>query len=420
MLTLPETKAGGLLRAVKPARKRAWTKLILAAVFFAALAIGWRLWTTHGGAGVPIYETALVNRGVVERTIAATGPVKALVTVDVGSQLSGIIVEMKVDFNDHVKEGDLLAIIDRGPFEAAYASAEANLAIAQANVALWQATVAKTAHQFAQYERDAGRYRLLAPTGSASRMQLDQAETQSVTAKDDQMIAEAQLASAKGTVAQREAELRQAQIDLDRTMIKSPIDGVVIDKKMQPGQTVAAIYQTPILFQIAQDLSQIQIWAQVDEADIGGVHPGAPVTFSVEAFPDQTFSGKVDQVRLAATKTSGVVTYTVIIKAQNPDQKLFPEMTATVRIISERRDNVLSAPNEALRFHPSDKEPAISHADGAIEAALWVQGTDGRLRQRAVRLGLKGDRSTEILDGEIKAGETVVLRDKSETGPEQP
>ena len=420
MLTSPETKDGGLLRSTKPTRKRARAKLVLAAMFLAALALSWRLWAAHDGAGVPLYETVLVSRGLVERTISSTGPVKALVTVDVGTQLSGLIAEMKVNYNDPVKKGDLLAIIDRGPFEAAYASAEANLAIAQANVALWQATLAKTEHQLAQYERDAGRFRLLAPSGSASRMQLDQAETQSMTAKDDRSIAEAQLASAKGTVAQREAELRQAQIDLDRTMIKSPIDGIVIDKKMQLGQTVAALYQTPILYQIAQDLSQIQIWAQVDEADIGGAHPGALVTFSVEAFPDQTFAGVVDQVRLAATKTSGVVTYTVIIKAQNPEQKLFPEMTATVNIISERRENVLNAPNEALRFHPSDKEAVVAHPGSSKQVALWVQGTDGRIGQRAVRLGLKGDRSTEILGGEIKAGEAVVLRAKSKNGERSP
>ncbi|MGH6934045.1 MAG: efflux RND transporter periplasmic adaptor subunit, partial [Dongiaceae bacterium] len=153
--------------------------------------------------------------------------------------------------------------------------------------------------------------------------QLDQAETQSAVAKQDYAIAKAQLESAKGTVAQREAELRQAEIDLDRTLIRSPINGVVIDRKMQPGQTVTAEFQPPILFQIAEDLSQIQIWAQVDEADIGGVHPGEPVTFAAEAYPGQTFTGVVDQVRLAATKTSGVVTYTVIIRAKTKVRSFF-------------------------------------------------------------------------------------------------
>jgi HlyD family secretion protein len=250
-------------------------------------------------------------------------------------------------------------------------------------------------------------------------MQLDQAETQSATAKDDQAIAQAQLESAKGTVAQREAELRQAQIDLDRTMIRSPINGVVIDRKMQPGQTVAAVYQTPILFQIAQDLSQIQIWAQVDEADIGAVRPGAPVTFTVEAYPNETFSGAVDQIRLAATRMSGVVTYTVIIRAQNPDRKLYPEMTATVRIVEARRDNVLSVPNEALRFRPPGESAAGNDAGGAGRAVLWVQGANGKLIPRPGRLGLKGDRSTEILEGEIKAGDAVVLRAKAGNGAEQ-
>jgi HlyD family secretion protein len=420
MLTSPETNAGGLLRGVRPARKRTLTKLTLAAVFLGALAVGWRLWTLHSAADGPAYETRPVSLGVVERTITSTGPVKALVTVDVGSQLSGIIAEMKADFNDHVKEGDLLAVIDRGPFEAKYASAAANLVIAKADIGLREATVARARHQLAQYERDAGRFRMLAPSGSASRMQTEQAETQSVTAKDDQAIAEAQLESARGTVAQREAELKQAEIDLNRTLIRSPISGVVIDRKMQPGQTVTAEYQTPILFQIAQDLSQIQIWAQVDEADIGAVRPGAPVTFWVEAYPSQTFSGVVDQVRLAATKTSGVVTYTVIIKAQNPDQRLFPEMTATVRIIGERRENVLNVPNEALRFHPPVEAAFGIKTSDADHAVLWLQGANGKLVPRAVWPGLKGDSSTEILKGEIKAGEEVVLRAKAESGAEQP
>jgi HlyD family secretion protein len=375
-----------------------------------ALVLGLWLWTAKGVSDAPTYVTEPLAVGTVERTISATGPVKALVTVDVGSQLSGLIAEMKVDFNDRVKEGDLLAIIDRGPFEAAHESALADLAVARAEIGLRKANVSKAQHQLAQYERDAGRYRQLAPSGSTSRMQLDQAETQIATAKDEHAIARAQLESAEGTVARRAAALRQAQIDLDRTMIRSPINGVVIDRKMQPGQTVAAVYQTPILFQIAQDLSQIQIWAQIDEADIGLVHPGAPVTFAVEAFPGETFTGTVDQVRLAATKTSGVVTYTVIIRAANPDQKLYPEMTATVRIVAARRENVLAAPNEALRFRPEDLPAGAQAGGGTGEPTLWVLGGDRKPAPRSVRLGLKGDRSTEVLAGDAKVGEPVILR----------
>ena len=162
------------------------------------------------------------------------------------------------------------------------------------------------------------------------------------------------------------------------------------------------------MFQIAQDLSQILIFAQVDEADIGPVRPGALVTFTVEAFPDETFEGTVEQVRLAAAKTAGVVTYTVIIKAQNPGQRLFPDMTATVKIIGARRENVLSVPNDALRFRPPSAGRGV--ADGA---AVWVMAPSGTLERRAVRLGLKGETATEILDGDIKLGETVVLRVKS-------
>lgn len=419
-MNAPQPDIGNVLRPAKPAGIRAPVKLLLAAAACAALAAGGRLWTARETAGAFAYETRPISLGVVERTISASGPVKALVTVDVGSQLSGPISEMKADFNDRVKEGDLLAVIDRGPFEAKYASAAANLAIAKADVGLRQATLAKVQHQLSQYERDAERYRSLAPSGSASRMQLEQAETQYATAKDELAMAQAQLESAKGTVAQREAELRQADIDLTRTLIRSPINGVVIDRKMQLGQTVTAEYQTPILFQIAQDLSQIQIWVQVDEADVGAIRPGAPASFTVDAYPEQSFSGSVDQIRLAAAKIGGVITYTVIIGAQNPEQRLFPEMTATARITTARHDSVLTVPNEALRFRPPAERAATRTPASAGQAVLWVQGADGTLSPRQVRLGLKGDHVTEILSGEVKEGDAVALRAKSASGGQEP
>ncbi|MGQ0444954.1 MAG: efflux RND transporter periplasmic adaptor subunit [Beijerinckiaceae bacterium] len=212
--------------------------------------------------------------------------------------------------------------------------------------------MARAEAQLAQDTRDAARYEVLSPRGVVSQKQRETAETQMGLARAELVMARAQLESVKAAVSHHEADVSQAQIHFDRTLIRSPISGVVIDRRMQQGQTVTAEYQTPILFQIAQDLSQIQIWAQVDEADVGAIRRGAPVTFTVEAYPEESFSGAVDQVRLAATKVAGVITYTVIIKVQNPDQRLFPEMTATVRIVSARRDNVLTVPNEALRFHP--------------------------------------------------------------------
>ena len=380
------------------------------------------------------YETRPVELGLVERSISATGAVKALVTVDVGSRVSGIIADVKVNFNDEVKESQLLAVIDRASFEAKVAAATASLAQARAAIGLQEAMLAKSQSQFAQNERDAKRLRGMARGQAASEMSTEQAETQAAVSRNEIAIAQAQLASAKALVAQREADLRQAKIDLDYTQILSPIDGVVIDRKIQPGQTVAATYQTPILFQIARDLSQILIYAQVDEADIGAVHSGALAQFTVDAYPEETFEGVIEQVRLGATKSAGdaantpaaaataaaqvtgPITYTAVVTAQNPGKRLLPDMTATVRIVSARRDNVRTVPNEALKFRPAlEKGPEGAKKQGSAYGVLWVLDASGRLQRRSVRLGLKGDFSTEILDGDIKPGELVALRDKSGT-----
>lgn len=394
-------------------------RLLLALTLLAAGAVGWRAWSQRDVAGGLAFETRRIGQGVVERSISATGAVKALVTVDVGSQLSGLIAEMKVDFNDHVKAGDLLAVIDRGPFEAKVASAAANLAIARADVSQKEALVARASTQLAQYRRDLRRHETLAPRGISSALQRDQALTQNGVANADLEIARAQLDSARAAVAQRQAELTEAEINFKRTLISSPIDGVVIDRKMQPGQTVAAEYQTPVLFQIAQDLSQIEVMAQVDEADIGVIHPGMPVAFAVEAFPEETFAGKVEQIRLAATKVAGVVTYTVVIRAQNPEQRLFPEMTATVRIVGGRRENALYVPNEALRFKPPGRARTADAATGD-HGVLWVNDEDDALKERLVRLGLKGDGVTEILEGPVKEGDAVAVRARKAPAGQSP
>lgn len=375
---------------------------------FAALFI-WRYWFAADASADGLYQTHVLGRGIVERSVTASGAVKALVTVDVGSQVSGPITQMKADFNSKVKQGDLLAIIDRAPFEAKLAAAQANLAIAKADVARREAAMAKIQKQLGLLDRDVGRYRALASAAGVSRQQLDQAQTQSGATRHELGAAVADLESARATVALRQAEFDQAQINLDRTLIKSPINGVVIDRRMQRGQTVTAEFQTPVLFQIAQDLSQIQILAQVDEADIGAIHVGDKVTFSVETFPEESFSGVVDQIRLAAAKTSGVVTYTVVVRAQNPDLRLFPDMTATVRIVTARRENVLNVPNEAIRFRPAT--PVADDAKSiAGQSRVWILDASNSIRPRTARLGVKGDSATEILDGELQLGDVVILR----------
>ncbi|MEJ2125291.1 MAG: efflux RND transporter periplasmic adaptor subunit [Alphaproteobacteria bacterium] len=297
-------------------------------------------------------QTVELSRGSIERSISATGAVEALVTVDVSSQLSGQISNVNVDFNSPVKKNAILAVIDPRTFAARVASAEAALAIAKTNVALEEASVAKAKALLAQAESNVARHKKLAPIKATPAATLEAAETEAATAKADLQVAEAKLDNARANVKKGEADLSQAKLDLDRTQIRSPINGVVIARNVDPGGTVAASLQAPVLFQIAQDLKQVQILVLVDEADIGSIKTKQPVTFTVDAFPDRVFSGKVAQVRIAGDTSSNVVTYTVVVRAQNPQQKLLPGMTATVRIITGTRRDVLRVPNEAVRFLP--------------------------------------------------------------------
>lgn len=320
---------------------------------------------TVTGAGYAVWNYALrtppatytftsvdISRGSIERSISATGSVQALVTVDVSSQLSGQLSDIKVDFNSAVKKGDTLAVIDPRTFAARVASGDANLKIAKTAVEIGEANIVKARSLRGQAERALERQKQLAATRSTPVASLDAAQTQYETSVADLEVADAQLANARATVAQREAELAQSKLDLDRTLIRTPIDGVVIARNVALGSTVAASLQAPILFQIAQDLTQIEILVLVDEADIGAIATGQPVTFTVDAYPDRVFAGEVAQVRIAGKTTNNVVTYTVVVRAQNAQQRLLPGMTATVRIVTGTRKDVLRVPNEAVRFTP--------------------------------------------------------------------
>jgi HlyD family secretion protein len=340
-----------------------WSRGLMAlAALVVLLALSWLLFW---GESAPAYtiQTTEVSRGVVERTISATGSVQALVTVDVSSQLSGQISEVRVDFNSPVNKGDTLAVIDPRTFSSKVASAEANLAIAKSNVAVQKAGVAKAVAMRGQAERALERQKKLIATRATAEATLDEAQTQFDTAAADVSVAAAQLENAEAGVTQKEAELAQSKLDLDRTAIRTPIDGVVIARNVDPGSTVAASLQAPVLFQIAQDLEQIEILVLVDEADIGAIEAGQDVTFTVDAFPGREFKGEVAQVRIAGETTSNVVTYTVVVRAQNPRQKLLPGMTATVRIITGRREDVLRVPNEAVRFVPPKDIPTTQRAE---------------------------------------------------------
>lgn len=338
------------------------TRFLLALGGAAALAtVGWYLYTQKSAPDFDI-QTAEISRGGIERAIAATGSVQALVTVDVSSQLSGQISTVDVDFNSPVKAGETLAVIDPRTFASRVASAEADLAIAKASIAMQEASVVKAKALRDQAERALERQKKLIETRATAEATLDQAQTSYEAAIADVAVAEAQLVNARASVSQKEALLAQAKLDLDRTSITTPIDGVVIARNVDPGSTVAASLQAPILFQIAQDLEQIEILVLVDEADIGAIEANQDVSFTVDAFPGRVFEGKVAQVRIAGQTTNNVVTYTVVVRAENARQKLLPGMTATVRIVTGRREDVLRVPNEAVRFTPPKDVPTTEPA----------------------------------------------------------
>ncbi len=345
----------------------------------AVVALAWHLLWRESPPDFTI-QAAEVSRGQIERSISATGSVQALVTVDVSSQLSGQISQVNVDFNSEVKKGDTLGVIDPRTFVSRVASARANLAIAKANVEVQEANIAKAQSLRDQAQRALERQKALIASRATSAATLDQAQTQYETALADVQVANAQLSNARAALEQKEAELAQARLDLDRTEIKTPIDGVVIARNVDPGSTVAASLQAPVLFQIAQDLKQIEILVLVDEADIGAIETGQEVTFTVDAFPNRVFTGKVAQVRIAGKTTNNVVTYTVVVGAGNPQQKLLPGMTATVRIITGTRYDVLRIPNEAVRFTPPKDMPATSHIDRPNRDEAIVDALSERLK----------------------------------------
>jgi HlyD family secretion protein len=319
-----------------------------------------------GGQNALTYDTVAASKGQIRKLVSTSGPVRALVTVSVGSQLSGQVDRLAVDYNSEVKAGDILATIDGRSFDAKVAQAKADLLAARAALLNQDAALNKAKAVLDLAERTAERQKSLQSKGFSATATLDSANRDVAVAQADIEVANAQIESAKAVISQREAALKLADVDLERTKIVSPINGTVISRSIDLGQTVAASFQAPELFKIAQDLRLIRIEAQVNEADVGAVTEGNPVTFSVDAYPDRTFEGKVTQVRLSATELQNIVTYTVIIEAANNDRKLFPGMTANVQIAVAQKDDVLRVPNDALRFKPrGDASEGASGGGGA-------------------------------------------------------
>jgi HlyD family secretion protein len=368
------------------------------------------------------YETGQLDRGIVEKSISSTGSVAALVTVDVGSQISGQIAELKVDFNSQVKKGDLLAVIDPQTYQQRLASAEADLAVAYAGLGQQQANLRKAQTTLDQNRRDYERSKQLAESKLIAQNALEDSRKALELSESDLTIAQAQIKNAEASVQTRKSSLEQARIDLSRTQIRSPIDGVVIQRAVDLGQTVAASLQAPVLFKIAQDLSQIRIEAKVDEADIGSIKQGDPATFAVDAFPDQQFRGQVAQVRLASTTVQNVVTYSVMIQAANPRQMLLPGMTANVRIVTDRRENALRVPNDAARFQPPQAQGGGNNQGGGNAGNFqagggFQQGGQGFNTNDLVKqLGLS-DEQAKKLD---KARQELIAQIRTQQGGNGP
>ena len=330
----------------------------------------------------PKYRTAPVERGEIVATVSASGTLNAVTTVQVGSQVSGKIKNLYADFNSRVEKGKLIARIDPDTFEAKVNQAKADV------------DNAKVAVKDAKIKRDS-RAALFQEGG------ISQEERDSAQASYDSAAARLEAAL---------AALRAAQVELDRTHIYAPVNGVVIARNVDVGQTVAASLQAPTLFLIAEDLTKMQVDTNVDEADISRIQVGQQASFTVDAFPEEVFKGQVVQIRQAPIVQQNVVTYNVVVAVVNPELKLKPGLTANVKILVDRRANALKIPNAALRFRPPspDGEPLAAQEKTRGPSQLWILD-DGRLSGVAVKLGLSDEYFTEVLEGDVKEGQSVVV-----------
>jgi HlyD family secretion protein len=343
----------------------------------------------NNGNNIP-FKVEKVTKGEIVSSVTATGTVNAVTTVLVGTQVSGTIKTLYVDFNSPVKKGQIIAQIDPATFEAQVGQARANLFSAKANLVKSEATVVDA-------KRTMERNRELVSRHLIAQSDFDTAETSYATAK-------ASVNAAKAQIAQAEAALKYAETNLEYTRIISPVDGVVISRSVDVGQTVAASFQTPTLFTIAQDLTKMQVDTNVDEADIGNVKVGQNVDFTVDAYPENIFKGSVWQVRNAPIIVQNVVTYDVVIKVENPELKLKPGMTANVSIITSIKNNVLKIPNAALRFVPPEKDVAKSVTKGP---GIWIV-ENGKPKRLPIVTGISEGSYTEVMSGEVKEGQEVI------------
>jgi len=404
----------------------------------------------------PNYITAPVERGTIATLVQATGTVDAQITVDVSSQLSGRMADVFVNFNDVVKAGHPLAQLDQEIFVARVNEAKAALKVAtavnhvqqgaleraklavvnartdhhlaEALAAAAQAKQSETEREFerktklarAGYvpDRDLSQAHAARDTGAADlRAALEQVQMKAEAieiAEADERMAESNLENAEAVIEQKQANLDQAEYDLKRTVLRSPIDGIVIKRDVNPGQTVAVTLEAKTLFTIANSLNSMEIHAKIDEADVGKLRVGQMARFTVDAFPDRTFTGSVLQIRKASEVVQNVVTYTAVISAPNPDLLLLPGLTAELRIVVNDTGETLKVPNQALRFQPNiaafehNTQTAASSSPVTL-TTVWVVGKDGRPAPITVRVGQSDDSSTQLLDGHLTEGQPLIV-----------
>lgn len=362
--------------------------LIYGIALLAIFCIGYKM--LNRSAGGTVYKTQKIENGDIMESITASGTINPLSTVSVGSQASGRIAEIYVDYNSVVKKGQLLALIDQENAKANVQQREAALEIAKAQVAVEE-------NNIKYYKKALNRISKLNASKYSTEKDLEAAER-------DYDNSVAQLALEQAQVKQAQASLDSAKTELSYTEIKAPVDGIVISKAVEVGQTVAASFETPEIFSVAEDLTKMQIEASVVEADIAKVKEGQKVRFTVDSYADDYFYGVVTQVRNEATTTSNVVTYTVVIGIDNTEMKLKPGMTANVEIITAEEKDVMLVPNQALRFYIDDSDNAKRYKDRGV----WIM-KNGKPERVTVKIGVSDDDNTQILESSLKIGDAVII-----------
>jgi HlyD family secretion protein len=399
---------------------RSWT--VGGALLAVVLGMGGYVYWNGAQNPPPRYKTAKIERGAVTQVVTATGTINPVITVQVGSQVSGIIQNLYADFNSVVKAGQVVAQIDPAPFRTVVTQMEANLQNALGNVARARSDLALQKLNF-------DRAKALFGQQLNAQQDVDNARTAFETSQANIQVAEAQVKQAR-------AQLETAKVNLEYTTIHSPVNGIVISRNVDVGQTVAASFQTPVLFTVAKDLTKMQVDTNVSESDIGGITEGKPATFVVDAYPNQVFRGSVIQVRNAPITVQNVVTYNVVIGVENADLRLRPGMTANAAIVVNRRESVLKVPNPALRFKPgfggggdrgsgpppsAASRPESGGKSGAADAGgrggpegrskstVWSSNPGGEPVPIEVKTGITDGAFTELLDGPVKEGDEVIV-----------